>query len=150
VRSYNCQAWRLDRFRSDNPLWSHHWRRSHRRCRKRGHQGRSCGSGSCRQSRARVAPSKPNLTVQMNVRVPFVDLRVQHEPLMPELIDAFCRVTESTAFAGGPFVARFEAEFAAFWRACRRCEIMVRLPRIHMPPSAGTLEWMEFKPPCSA
>jgi hypothetical protein len=65
---------------------------------------------------------------------------------MPELIDAFCRVTESTAFAGGLFVA----EFAAFWRACRRCEIMVRLPRIHMPPSAGTLEWMEFKPPCSA
>jgi len=84
----------------------------------------------------------------MNVRVPFVDLRVQHEPLMPELIDAFCRVTESTAFAGGPFVARFEAEFAAFWRACRRCEIMVRLPRIHMPLSAGTLEWMEFKPLC--
>jgi dTDP-4-amino-4,6-dideoxygalactose transaminase len=45
----------------------------------------------------------------MNVRVPFVDLRVQHEPLMPELIDAFCRVTESSAFAGGPFVARFES-----------------------------------------
>jgi dTDP-4-amino-4,6-dideoxygalactose transaminase len=33
---------------------------------------------------------------------------------MPELIDAFCRVTESSAFAGGPFVARFESEFAAF------------------------------------
>jgi len=50
----------------------------------------------------------------MNVRVPFVDLRVQHEPLMPELIDAFRQVTESSAFAGGPFVARFESEFAAF------------------------------------
>ena len=50
----------------------------------------------------------------MNVRVPFVDLRVQHEPLMPELIDAFCRVTESSAFAGGPFVARFESQFADF------------------------------------
>jgi len=35
---------------------------------------------------------------------------------MPELIDAFCRVTESSAFAGGPFVARFESEFAAFCR----------------------------------
>jgi len=33
---------------------------------------------------------------------------------MPELIDAFRQVTESSAFAGGPFVARFETEFAAF------------------------------------
>jgi dTDP-4-amino-4,6-dideoxygalactose transaminase len=33
---------------------------------------------------------------------------------MPELIDAFRQVAESSAFAGGPFVARFEAEFAAF------------------------------------
>lgn len=53
----------------------------------------------------------------MNVRVPFVDLRVQHEPLMPELIDAFRRVTELSAFAGGPFVARFESEFAEFCQA---------------------------------
>ena len=53
----------------------------------------------------------------MNVRVPFVDLRVQHEPLMPELMDAFRRVTESSAFAGGPFVARFESEFAEFCQA---------------------------------
>jgi dTDP-4-amino-4,6-dideoxygalactose transaminase len=29
-------------------------------------------------------------------------------------MDAFRRVTESSAFAGGPFVARFETEFAAF------------------------------------
>jgi len=53
----------------------------------------------------------------MNLQVPFLDLRVQHDPLMPELIDAFCQVTEASAFAGGPFVARFEAEFAAFCRA---------------------------------
>jgi dTDP-4-amino-4,6-dideoxygalactose transaminase len=33
---------------------------------------------------------------------------------MPELIDAFVQVTESSAFAGGPFVAQFEAEFAKF------------------------------------
>ena len=33
---------------------------------------------------------------------------------MPELIEAFRKVAESSAFAGGPFVARFEAEFAAF------------------------------------
>ncbi len=48
------------------------------------------------------------------MQVPFLDLRVQHEPLMGELMDAFRQVTETSAFAGGPFVARFETEFAAF------------------------------------
>src|SRR5512137_1462793 len=48
------------------------------------------------------------------MQVPFLDLRVQHEPLMPELVNAFRQVTETSAFAGGPFVARFETEFAAF------------------------------------
>jgi len=33
---------------------------------------------------------------------------------MPQLLEAFRQVTEASAFAGGPFVARFEAEFAAF------------------------------------
>jgi dTDP-4-amino-4,6-dideoxygalactose transaminase len=48
------------------------------------------------------------------MQVPFLDLRVHHEPLMEEFVDAFRQVTEASAFAGGPFVARFEAEFAAF------------------------------------
>jgi dTDP-4-amino-4,6-dideoxygalactose transaminase len=48
------------------------------------------------------------------MQVPFLDLRAQHEPLMPELVDAFREVTEKSAFAGGPFVAQFEKEFAAF------------------------------------
>src|ERR1043165_6301710 len=50
----------------------------------------------------------------MRVQVPFLDLRVQHEPLMPELMEAFRQVTEASAFAGGPFVAEFEEEFASF------------------------------------
>src|SRR5436190_9752115 len=50
----------------------------------------------------------------MDVQVPFLDLRSQHEPIMPQLLEAFRQVTEASAFAGGPFVARFEAEFAAF------------------------------------
>src|SRR3954452_14770823 len=33
---------------------------------------------------------------------------------MAELMDAFKQVTETSAFAGGPFVARFESEFAGF------------------------------------
>jgi len=48
------------------------------------------------------------------VQVPFIDLRVQHEAMMPELMDAFRQVTESSAFAGGPYVSRFETEFAAY------------------------------------
>ncbi len=35
---------------------------------------------------------------------------------MPEFLEAFREVTEASAFAGGPFVARFEEEFAAFCR----------------------------------
>jgi dTDP-4-amino-4,6-dideoxygalactose transaminase len=35
---------------------------------------------------------------------------------MGELVDAFRQVTETSAFAGGPFVARFENEFALFCR----------------------------------
>jgi len=52
----------------------------------------------------------------VNVQVPFLDLRIQHEPLMPELLETFREVTEASAFAGGPYVARFEAQFAAFCR----------------------------------
>jgi dTDP-4-amino-4,6-dideoxygalactose transaminase len=48
------------------------------------------------------------------MQVPFLDLRVQHEPLMPELVEAFRHVTQTSAFAGGPFVAQFETEFASF------------------------------------
>jgi len=33
---------------------------------------------------------------------------------MDEFVNAFRQVTEANAFAGGPFVARFETEFAAF------------------------------------
>jgi dTDP-4-amino-4,6-dideoxygalactose transaminase len=50
----------------------------------------------------------------VSVKVPFVDLLVQHEPLMPELLEAFRQVTEASAFAGGPFVVRFESEYSAY------------------------------------
>jgi dTDP-4-amino-4,6-dideoxygalactose transaminase len=48
------------------------------------------------------------------MQVPFLDLRAHHEPLMDEFVNAFRQVTDTSAFAGGPFVARFEAEFAGF------------------------------------
>ena len=54
---------------------------------------------------------------RVSVQVPFSDLRAQHEPLMVELVTAFREVTESSAFSGGPYVAQFETEFAAFCEA---------------------------------
>ena len=46
--------------------------------------------------------------------VPFLNLRAAHEPLRAEFITAIQEVIDSSAFAGGPFVAKFEADFARF------------------------------------
>jgi dTDP-4-amino-4,6-dideoxygalactose transaminase len=51
------------------------------------------------------------------MRVPFLDLRAQHDPIRAELLAAINEVIDSSAFAGGPFVARFEEDFAAFCQA---------------------------------
>ena len=48
------------------------------------------------------------------MQVPFLDLKAHHEPIREELEAAVREVMESAAFAGGPFVARFEQDFAAF------------------------------------
>lgn len=52
------------------------------------------------------------------MKVPFLDLKAHHAPLLPEIREAIADVIESCAFAGGPFVERFESEFAAFCQ-CR-------------------------------
>src|ERR1044071_2076311 len=46
--------------------------------------------------------------------VPFLNLRAQHDPLRAELLASIEEVIDSNAFAGGPFVAKFEEDFAAF------------------------------------
>ncbi len=46
--------------------------------------------------------------------VPFLDLKAHHAPMLPEINTAIQAVIESGAFAGGPFVAAFEKEFAAY------------------------------------
>jgi dTDP-4-amino-4,6-dideoxygalactose transaminase len=48
------------------------------------------------------------------MKVPFLDLKAHHAPLIEELNRAVREVIESSAFAGGPFVEKFEEEFAAF------------------------------------
>jgi dTDP-4-amino-4,6-dideoxygalactose transaminase len=48
------------------------------------------------------------------MKVPFLDLKAHHAPLIEEFDGAIREVIESSAFAGGPFVERFEEDFAAF------------------------------------
>ena len=53
--------------------------------------------------------------------VPFLDLKAQYESIKDEVAVAIQQVLDKTAFAGGPFVAQFEKEFAAFC-GTRFCE----------------------------
>ncbi len=46
--------------------------------------------------------------------IPFLDLKAHHAPLRDEFDRAIREVIESGAFAGGPFVEKFENEFAAY------------------------------------
>src|SRR5437899_4758723 len=48
------------------------------------------------------------------LRVPFLDLNAHHAAFVNEFTSAIREVIESSAFAGGPFVERFEQEFAAY------------------------------------
>lgn len=48
------------------------------------------------------------------MNVPFLDLKAQYLSIKPEVDDAIQSVLDATAFAGGPFVAQFEKEFASF------------------------------------
>lgn len=58
------------------------------------------------------APSRGLSCIDM--KVPFLDLSAQHAPLRGEIDRAIAKVIDSGAFAGGPFVAEFERDFAAF------------------------------------
>jgi dTDP-4-amino-4,6-dideoxygalactose transaminase len=46
--------------------------------------------------------------------IPFLDLKAHHEGIRREIDSAIREVIDTGAFAGGPFVERFEKEFAAF------------------------------------
>jgi dTDP-4-amino-4,6-dideoxygalactose transaminase len=51
------------------------------------------------------------------MKVPFLDLKAQYETIATEITAALQKVLDNTAFAGGPFVAEFEREFAAFYKS---------------------------------
>jgi dTDP-4-amino-4,6-dideoxygalactose transaminase len=48
------------------------------------------------------------------MRVPFLDLKAHHAPMVDEFDGAIHEVIQNSAFAGGPFVERFEQEFATY------------------------------------
>jgi dTDP-4-amino-4,6-dideoxygalactose transaminase len=48
------------------------------------------------------------------MQVPFLNLRAQHDPLRHEISTAIQEVIDSSAFAGGSFVAAFEKDFAPY------------------------------------
>lgn len=52
------------------------------------------------------------------MKVPFLDLKIQYDSIREEIAVAMQDVLDHTAFAGGPFVERFEKDFAAFCQ-CR-------------------------------
>lgn len=49
-----------------------------------------------------------------DMKVPFLDLKAHHSARRSELAAAIQEVIDAAAFAGGPFVSGFEADFAAF------------------------------------
>jgi dTDP-4-amino-4,6-dideoxygalactose transaminase len=50
----------------------------------------------------------------MSIDIPLVDLKAQYASIQPEIDAAIQAVIDQAAFAGGPFVEAFEANFAAF------------------------------------
>jgi dTDP-4-amino-4,6-dideoxygalactose transaminase len=48
------------------------------------------------------------------MNVPFLDLKAQYQTIKEEIDAAIQQVVDSCAFAGGPFVEKFETEFAAW------------------------------------
>ena len=48
------------------------------------------------------------------MKVPYLDLAAHHQPFREEFRRAIDQVIDSSAFAGGPFVEKFEKSFAAF------------------------------------
>lgn len=50
----------------------------------------------------------------MKPPIPFLNLKAHHQPIRRQILAAIGEVIDSSAFAGGPFVEKFESEFAAY------------------------------------
>ena len=72
-------------------------------------------SGAQASREASTTPPRDHpFKLNHKMKVPFLDLKAHHAPLTEEFDRAIREVIESSAFAGGPFVERFEEEFASF------------------------------------
>jgi len=49
-----------------------------------------------------------------SLKVPFLDLKAHHDPIRAEVLAAMNEVIDNNAFAGGPFVAKFEEDYARY------------------------------------
>src|SRR5260370_37056623 len=58
-----------------------------------------------------------NCSREYKMKVPVLDLKSHHAPMLNEINGAIREVVESSAFAGGPFVERFEGDCAAYCNA---------------------------------
>src|SRR5947208_9459407 len=54
------------------------------------------------------------IALPLPMKVPFLDLKAHHAPLRGHFKTAIAEVIDSGIFAGGPAVAKFEEQFAAF------------------------------------
>src|SRR5438477_9841849 len=120
MRSDSREARGFHRLQRDVALRNYRWRTRPGRRRQCGDEGRAClqcgGWQSCEgiKDASEEEVIKDSLEEEIYMQVPFLDLKAHHHSLRAELDAAIREVIDSSAFAGGPFVAKFEEEFAAF------------------------------------
>lgn len=66
------------------------------------------------------------------MKVPFLDLKPQYNTLRDELDHAIQQVIHDTAFAGGPYVERFEEEFAAYCQCSSAAGVSSGTSALHL------------------
>ena len=76
----------------------------------------------------------------VQVSVPFLDLRPVHEPIATELLAEFASLIESNAYTNGPAVAEFEREFASYCRAVDCVGLASGLDALRLALLAGGIE----------
>src|SRR5262249_18272097 len=110
MRAHLGEAWGVHWIRSDHLMWGYHRRTRRGGGRERRHARRS---SRCRGGGQSGQPPQ-NAAKRDDMNVPFVDLQRHHKPIRDQLDAAIGAVMDAGAFAGGPFVASFEREFAAY------------------------------------
>ncbi|WP_198418536.1 DegT/DnrJ/EryC1/StrS family aminotransferase [Cryobacterium frigoriphilum] len=58
--------------------------------------------------------TQPIDTIQPGIRVPMLDLGLQHRQIAAQVAEGFARVFAATSFIQGPAVTQFESDFAAY------------------------------------